>query len=172
MALGMVRFIDAGAASCADADHEHDQRNQGEDHKDAGQRGGFGYPAVVQGGQREDPSDGDDPLHPGGSRDRVGGEGQCHGCTGGGLADHEPPSGGEPPPFAEAFSSVNVGSTGGWIDGGQLGGCSGVAVGDHRGDRQPDQQAGASHFRGWSKRGEHAGSDHRSQTDDYRVPGP
>jgi hypothetical protein len=54
---------------------------------------------------------------------------------------------------------------------GQLGGGDRVAVGDHRGERQADQQPGAGRLRRRAERGEHPGPDHRPQPDHHRIAG-
>jgi hypothetical protein len=126
--------VEPAAAEDSDEDRRQGRQRQGEQH--ARQPGGFRHAEVVDHGEREH-GGGREGFGMGGGD--VAGEGQRHGCAGGGLADDEAPSRGESPPRAEALAAVDVGAAGLRILRGQHCRAGRVAVGHHPGDQQADQ---------------------------------
>ncbi len=102
-------------------------------------------------------------------RPGVGPDGQGHGGAASGLADHESPAGEIAPHGAEAAAPVHVRATGLGVAGCRLGRRRRVAVGDHRGDRETDEEAGSRGARCRSEGREHTRADHRSKADDHRI---
>ena len=158
-------MIGAGAGQARDDDEPEDDQDEHDD--DPGEAGRAGDTEIVDGGQCEDRGHRDGFLPAGGRR--VGGEGQRHCCATRRLADDETPTGEEARPFAQTFSAVDVGATGGRVLGGQL--CRGrrVAVGDDRSDGETEKKPRPGGCGRRRERGEDACADHRSQADDDRV---
>ena len=73
----------------------------------------------------------------------VGAEGERHRRATGGLADDEAPARQEAPQMSEPAPAVDVGAARLGVERGELGRGGRVAVGDDRGDPQPDEQPAA-----------------------------
>ncbi len=157
---------DIGRRGCERGDGGRGEHAEDDSDEDASQQHRLLDAAIVQHAQGHDRGDGD---LVGSARPRVGADGQGHGRAGGGLADHESPTGQVAPEFAEAFAAVDVGAAGGGVSGSQARRGGGVAVGDHSGDRQADRQPGPGSGRCRGERGENARPDHGPEPDDHRV---
>ena len=103
-------------------------------------------------------------------RPRIGAHRQRHRRTAGRLADHEPPTGNEPPRRAQLSATIYIGAAGLRVHCRELSARGGVAVGDHRSYRQCQQQAGAGSCGRRCERGEDTSAQHRPQANHHRVP--
>ena len=160
-----VRGRRIGGERGGDDDGERPEHD-GDD--DAGEPRRLLHAEQVDGGQRDHRAD---PERAGQVGVDVGTEGQRHGRAAGGLADHEPPSGEEPPQVAQPLAPVDVGAARRRVERGELRGRRGVAVRHTRGQSQTDEQPTAGGRGGRADRGEDAGADHRPEADDDRVEG-
>jgi len=109
-------------------------------------------------------------AHP--ARCRVAPERQRHRCAARELSDDDAPACQKAPELAEACASIDIGSTGFGVHGGELCRGCGVAIRHQCSEREGDDETIPRRQRCGPERGEHPCANHRPETDDHRIDRP